>query len=61
MVLLQSVVEVATRPMSNVQAELGPDRSGTSVMAVCRDPVRRDTGDRLGGSKNALAAAPEPV
>ena len=57
MVLLKSVVEIATRPMSHPPAELGPDRSGISVMAVCRDPVRRDTGHRLGGSKERLGGS----
>ena len=56
MVLLKSVVEIATRPMSHLPTELGPDRSGIGVMAVCRDPVRRDIGDRLGGSKECLGS-----
>ena len=40
--------------MSHLPAELCPDCSGIGVMAVCRDPVRHDTGDRLGGSENAF-------
>ena len=54
MVLLKSVVEVATHSMSHLPAELGPDRSGICIMAVCGDPCRRDTGHRLGRSKECL-------
>jgi hypothetical protein len=57
MVLLKSVVEIATRPMSHLPAEPGLDRSGISVMAVCRDPVRRDAGHRLGRSKECLGGS----
>ena len=57
MVLLKSVVEIATRPMSHPPAELGPDRSGISVMAVCCDPVRGDAGHRFGGSKECLGGS----
>jgi len=56
-VLLKSVVEIATRPMSQEPAELGPDRSGISVMAVCCDPVRGDAGHRFGGSKECLGGS----
>ena len=56
MVLLKSVVEVATHPMSHLPTELCPDRSGIGVMAVCRDPVRRDVSHRLGGSKECLGS-----
>src|SRR5689334_4582044 len=54
MVLLKSIVEVATRSMSHLAAKLKPDRSGIGVMAICRDPVRRDAGYHLGRSKIAL-------
>jgi hypothetical protein len=55
MVLLKSIVEVATRSMSHLAAKLKPDRSGISVMAICRDPVRRDAGYHLGRSKECLS------
>jgi len=48
MVLLKSVVEVATHSMSHLPAELDPDRSGIGVMAVCGDPCRCDASNRLG-------------
>ncbi len=54
MVLLKSVVEVATHSMSHLPAELGPDRSGIGIMAVCGNPCRRDTAHRLGRSKECL-------
>jgi hypothetical protein len=38
MVLLKSVVEVATRSMPHLPAKLKPDRSGIGIMAVCGDP-----------------------
>jgi hypothetical protein len=34
MVLLKSVVEVATHSMSHLPAELGPDRSGIGIIDV---------------------------
>jgi transposase len=37
--------------MAHVFAELGPDGSRVGVMAVGGDPIRRDTRDRLGRSK----------
>src|SRR5690349_12688913 len=54
MVLLKSIVEVATRPMSHLAAKLKPDRSGIGIMAVCRDPCRYDAGHHLGRSKECL-------
>jgi hypothetical protein len=61
MVLFKSVVEIAIRSMPYTATELGPDRPRIDVMAVCRDPVRRDTGhhlrrskERLGGSQVAM-------
>jgi hypothetical protein len=54
MVLLKSVIEVATRPMPHMFAELGPDGSGIGVMAVGGDPIRRDASDRLGRSEERL-------
>jgi hypothetical protein len=35
-------------------AELHPDRPGIGVVAVCRHPVRRDAGDRLGRAKECF-------
>ena len=40
--------------MPHLPAELNPDRSGIGVMAICRDPVRRDAGHHLGRSKECL-------
>jgi hypothetical protein len=31
--------------VSNPLAQLGPDRTGIAVMAIGRDPVRRDAGE----------------
>src|SRR3954469_16035748 len=47
-VLLQPVVQVGTGPVPHILAELGPDRPGVAVVAVCRDPVRCHAGHRLG-------------
>jgi hypothetical protein len=55
MILLKSVVGVAARSMSHLSAEHSPDRSGIGVMAVCRDPCRRDAGHRPGRSKECFS------
>src|ERR1700728_5142611 len=51
MVLLKSVVEISSRPMPHMFAELGSDRSGIGIMAISGDPIRSDAGHRLGRSK----------
>ena len=56
-ILLNPIVHVLTGPMSNPLAQLGADRARVAVVAVGRDPVRRDTRHRLADRKNALAAA----
>src|SRR3954469_13925968 len=53
-ILLQPVVQVATGPVPHSLAEFGADRPGVAVVAVRRDPVRRDAGDRLGGAEERL-------
>ncbi len=53
-VLLQPVIQVATGPVPHILAQLGPDRPGIAVVAIRRDPVRRDAGDRLGGAEERL-------
>jgi hypothetical protein len=62
-ILLQPVVQVGTGPMPHILAELGADRPGVAVVAVGRDPVWCDAGDRLGGAEErlrALASASRP-
>src|SRR5215469_14138583 len=56
MVLLKPVIKVATRPVAYLPAEFSADRCGIRIMAICRDPVRRHTGHRLGGSKARLGS-----
>jgi hypothetical protein len=46
-VLFQSVISVAAGAMTHLLAELGSDRSRVAVVPIRRNPVRRDTGDRL--------------
>ena len=60
-VLFQPVVQVATGPVPHIFAEFGGDRAGVAVVAVGRDPVRRDAGHRLGGTKERLGGSPVPV
>ena len=54
MVLLKSVVEVATHPVPHMFTKLGTDGSGIGIMAVGGDPIRRDTSNRLGRSEECL-------
>jgi hypothetical protein len=54
MVLLKSVIKVATRPVPHMIAELGPNGSGIGVMAVGGDAIRCDASHRLGRSKERL-------
>src|ERR1700743_2938092 len=49
MILLNPVVEIAAGPMARTVAEFGLDRPWVAVVPVCRDPRRRDGGDRFGG------------
>ena len=57
MILLDPVVEITVGPMAHTFSELGLDRFWIAVVPIRRDPGRRDAGDRLADSKNALAAA----
>src|SRR5579859_6540568 len=57
MVLLKSVIEVATCPVTYLPAEFSADRSGIRIMAICRDPVRRHARHSLGGSKERLGSS----
>ncbi len=61
MVLLKSVVEVATRPVAYLPAEFSADRSGIRIVAICRDPVRRHARHRPGGSKERLGGGQATV
>ena len=54
MVLLKSVIEVATRPVPDMFAELSPNGSGIGVMAVGGDAIRCGASDRLGRSIERL-------
>jgi hypothetical protein len=63
MILLKSVVQIATRPMSHILAELRSDGFGIDVMTVLGDRIRSYTfhslcrsKERLGGSKVPLLA-----
>ena len=56
MVLLKSVIEVATCPVAYLPAGFSADRSGIRIMAICRDPVRRHASHSLGGSKERLGS-----
>jgi hypothetical protein len=49
MVLLKSVIEVATCPVAYLPAEFSADRSRICIMAIFRDPVRHE------GNQNASA------
>jgi hypothetical protein len=56
MVLLKSVVEVATHSMSHLPAELGPDRSGIGIIDVpaATDPAFAFAAHVLGQSRGEL-------
>src|SRR4051794_9647439 len=54
-ILLQPVVQVGAGPVPHIFAQLGADRPGVAVVAVGRDPVRRDAGDRLRGAEERLS------
>jgi hypothetical protein len=56
MVLLNSVVEVATCPVAHLPAEFSTDGSGIRIMAICRDAVWRHARYRTGGSKERLGS-----
>src|SRR5215203_3694329 len=55
-VLLQPVIQVATCPVPHSLAQLGADRPGVAVVAIGRDPVRRDAGHCFGGAKERLGS-----
>src|ERR1700756_265864 len=43
-ILLKSVVQIATCPMPDMAAELGPDCPGIGIVAVGGDAIRGDAG-----------------
>jgi hypothetical protein len=53
-ILLKSVVQIATCPMPHIAAELGPDCPGIGIVAVRGDPIRGYAGHRLCRSKEGL-------
>jgi len=53
-ILLQPVIQVGTGPVPHTLAQRGADRPGVAVVAVGRDPVRRDAGRRLGRAEERL-------
>ena len=54
MILLKSVVQIATCTMPHLAAKLGPDCPGIGIVAVRGDPIRDDAGHRLCRSKEGL-------
>ena len=54
MILLKSVVQIATCTMPHMAAELCPDCPGIGIVAVRGDPIRGYTGHRLCRSKEGL-------
>ena len=53
-ILLKSVVQIATCPMPHMAAEFCPDRPGIGIVAVRGDPIRGYAGHRLCRSKEGL-------
>src|SRR5246500_1825539 len=53
-ILLKSVVQIATCPMPHMAAELGPGCPGIGIVAVGGDAIRGDAGHRLCRSKEGL-------
>src|SRR5947207_3911192 len=53
-ILLKSVVQIATCPMPHMAAELCPDCPGIGIVAVRGDPIRDYAGHRLCRSKEGL-------
>jgi hypothetical protein len=53
-ILLKSVVQIATCPVPHVTAKLCPDCPGIGIMAVRGDPIRGYAGHRLCRSKEDL-------
>src|SRR5246500_4556931 len=53
-ILLKSVVQIATCPMPHMAAELGPDCPGIGIVAIGGDAIRGDAGHRLCRSKEGL-------
>ena len=47
MVLFHSIVPVVAGAVAHLLAQFGPDRTRIAVVAISRDPLRRDAGDRL--------------
>src|SRR5215471_7431066 len=53
-ILLKSIVQIATCTMPHMAAKLGPDCPGIGIVAVCGDPIRDYAGHRLCRSKEGL-------
>src|ERR1700747_813270 len=53
-ILLKSVVQIATCPMPHMAAEFCPDCPGIGIVAVCGDSIRGYAGHRLCRSKEGL-------
>src|SRR5215471_1238505 len=53
-ILLKSVVQIATCPMPHMAAELCPDCPGIGIVAVRGDPIRGYAGHRFSRSKEGL-------
>src|SRR6516165_2626471 len=53
-ILLKSVVQIATCPMPHMAAELCPDCPGIGIVTVRGDPIRDYAGHRLCRSKEGL-------
>jgi hypothetical protein len=53
-ILLKSVVQIATCAMPHMATELGPDCPGTGIVAVRGDPIRGSASHRLCRSKEGL-------
>src|ERR1700749_4750451 len=57
MVLLKSVIEIATRPMPDLPPELGTDRPGIGIVTIRCDPARCDASYCFGRSKECLGGS----
>src|SRR5512147_2763777 len=58
MVLLEMIVQVAARPVSDSLAEFGPDGAGIGIMTISCHPVRRDAGDCLRRGEECFGRRP---
>src|SRR4051812_17027051 len=53
-ILLQPIVQGGAGPVPHILAQRRADGAGVAVVAVRRDPVRRDAGHRFGGAEARL-------